>query len=68
MAFLSAINNHIDISCYLCVSDDGCIIFVFFSSIRDDVEKEDAFRGLCAMVESSFPLVLCLTFNFFGGE
>jgi transportin-1 len=26
--------------------------------IRDDVEKEDAFRGLCAMVNSSFPLSL----------
>jgi hypothetical protein len=44
------------------------LFLFFFSSIRDDVEKEDAFRGLCAMVESGFPLVLCLTFNFFGGK
>jgi hypothetical protein len=24
--------------------------------IHDDVEKEDAFQGLCAMVNSNFPL------------
>jgi hypothetical protein len=34
------------------------MVFPFFSRIRDDIEKEDAFQGLCAMVNSRDPFTL----------
>lgn len=32
-------------------------LFSLYGRIRDDIEKEDAFRGLCAMVVSSSDIV-----------
>lgn len=50
--FTFQIEHDLDVHCFIAgilLIDLSCMMF---GRIRDDIEKEDAFRGLCAMVRS----------------